>query len=121
MNYGNLEYNDDLSPIEFKETFKKLNLNENKHKIADMCINKDGSRIIQELIETKEKDNIYLIYDAIKDNIFNITNDQSGNYCIQKILENNIDDINTNIIELLLNNIINTSLNPYGSKVIQKI
>jgi len=79
MKYGNLDYQDDIVSVNYNDNFKKLNLYDNKHKIVDMCINKEGSRIIQDAIESKDINNIEIIYDAIKDNIFNISNDQSGN------------------------------------------
>lgn len=55
--------------------------------ILEFCVNKEGSRLIQDKIEIGNAQEVKLIFEEMKKNFLSIINDQSGNYCVQKILE----------------------------------
>lgn len=52
-----------------------------------MCLHKEGSRLIQDKIESCSDEEFDILFDSIKCNLNEISKDQSGNYCIQKIME----------------------------------
>ena len=101
-----------------------------------MIKSQNGSKSIQKKIEEKSSDFCSKLYEQIKNNLFEIINDQYGNYVIQKLVEHcekkiissmfrklsynlNSDNIFYNKMEK--NYLYEISINPYGTRALQKM
>ena len=112
----------------FKNKEKVKNYNE---KLILMIKSQNGSKSIQKKIEEKSKEFTTKFYEQIRNNLFEIINDQYGNYVMQKFVEH----CDKKIISLLLKNLYYTSnfennsknllyeisINPYGTRALQKM
>ena len=112
----------------------KNNPNKSKgynEKLVLMIKSQNGSKTIQKKIEEKQNEFTSKLYEQIKNNLFEIINDQYGNYVIQKF----VDHCDKKIISLMLkklyfatngennykNYLYEISINPYGTRALQKM
>ena len=115
-------YNDKNNPHKSKGYNEKLIL---------MIKSQSGSKTLQKKIEEKQNEFTAKLYEQIKNNLFEIINDQYGNYVIQKLVEH----CDKKIISLMLkklyfanngdnnfkNYLYEISINPYGTRALQKM
>ena len=123
--------------INYKYNYKEKIKNYNE-KLLLMIKSQNGSKSIQKKIEEKSSEFSSKLYEQIKNNLFEIINDQYGNYVIQKLVEHcekkiissmlkklsynlnlNSDNIFYNKIEK--NYLYEISINPYGTRALQKM
>ena len=129
-NLSNLHKNMNFkNNVNFKNINNLYNNNKSKNcneKLLLMLKSQNGSKSIQKKIEEKSNDFISKLYEQIKNNIFEIINDQYGNYVIQKLAEFCDKKILSSMLaKLSFNNeknyLYETSINPYGTRGLQKI
>ena len=115
-------YNEKNNPHKSKGYNEKLIL---------MIKSQSGSKSLQKKIEEKQNEFTAKLYEQIKNNLFEIINDQYGNYVIQKLVEH----CDKKIISLMLkklyfannaennfkNYLYEISINPYGTRALQKM
>ena len=107
---------------------KIKNFNE---KLILMIKSQAGSKSIQKKIEEKNNDFTSKFYEQIKNNLFEIFNDQYGNYVIQKFVEHCDKKILSQMLKKLYyggtiennfkNYLFEISINPYGTRALQKL
>ena len=122
-----------------KKNQKNFNGKSNQNKIKNyneklilMIKSQNGPKTIQKKIEEKNNEFFSKFYEQIKNNLFEIFNDQYGNYVIQKFVEH----CDKKILSLMLkklyygpsiennynkNYLFEISINPYGTRALQKI
>jgi len=64
---------------EFSLSKKELDLEELKDVILELCLHKDGSRLLQDVIGSGDCSQVEIIFSEIKMHVVDIANDQSGN------------------------------------------
>ena len=117
-----------------KNIYNKINPNKIKNcneKLILMIKSQNGSKSIQKKIEEKNNEFTSKFYEQIKNNLFEIFNDQYGNYVIQKFVEHCDKKILSSMLKKLYygannennfkNYLLEISLNPYGTRALQKM
>ena len=127
-----------IKPNNLKMNQKNINGKNNHNKMKNnekyilMIKSQKGSKAIQKKIEEKHNEFTSGLYEQIKNNLFEIINDQYGNYVMQKFADN----CDKKILSLMLkklycgtnntdnnfkNYLYEISINPYGTRALQKI
>ena len=121
-----------------KKNQKNFNGKNNPNKIKNyneklilMIKSQNGSKSIQKKIEEKNNEFTSKFYEQIKNNLFEIFNDQYGNYVIQKFVEHCDKKILSQMLKKLYyggniennfkNYLLEISINPYGTRALQKL
>ncbi|KAK3120760.1 hypothetical protein QOZ80_9AG0693310 [Eleusine coracana subsp. coracana] len=91
-----------------------------KGKIAGLCADPDGSRVIQHALETATVGEIIMVYEEVTPYARMLTIDVFGNYAIQKLLEHGPEFYKKKFISNLTGHVLPLSLHMYGCRVIQK-
>jgi len=121
-----------------KKNQKNFNGKNNPNKIKNyneklilMIKSQNGSKSIQKKIEEKNNEFTSNFYEQIKNNLFEIFNDQYGNYVIQKLVEHCDKKILSQMLKKLYyggniennfkNYLLEISINPYGTRALQKL
>ena len=121
-----------------KKNQKNFNGKNNPNKIKNyneklilMIKSQNGSKSIQKKIEEKNNEFTSKFYEQIKNNLFEIFNDQYGNYVIQKFVEHCDKKILSQMLKKLYyggniennfkNYLFEISINPYGTRALQKL
>ena len=121
-----------------KKNQKNFNGKNNPNKIKNyneklilMIKSQNGSKSIQKKIEEKNNEFTSKFYEQIKNNLFEIFNDQYGNYVIQKLVEHCDKKILSQMLKKLYyggniennfkNYLLEISINPYGTRALQKL
>ena len=121
-----------------KKNQKNFNGKNNPNKIKNyneklilMIKSQNGSKSIQKKIEEKNNEFTSKFYEQIKNNLFEIFNDQYGNYVIQKLVEHCDKKILSQLLKKLYyggnvennfkNYLLEISINPYGTRALQKL
>ena len=105
--------------IDNRESFWLIT-NEIIRNFIEICINKETSRIIQNLIQSQKKIFLEKITNVLIDNILYLCQDVNGIHVILKFLNINSES-NILIIRIINTNIISLAQNIEGSCLIQKI
>ena len=79
-----------------------------------------GCRFLQKLLENSP-DFSTLLYNRLKSDFIELTNDSFGNYLIQKLIEKLPSNLIDTIIDELSPNMLNIGINPHGTRVLQKL
>lgn len=88
--------------------------------ILQFCQDQNGSRFIQQQLETASSDEKQLVLKEIIPSINILRNDVFGNYVIQKLLEYGTDHIKLSLYTTFQNEMLEMSLQMYGCRVVQK-
>ena len=120
--------------INYKNNYKEKIKNYNE-KLLLMIKSQNGSKSIQKKIEEKSIEFTTKLYEQIKNNLFEIINDQYGNYVMQKFVEHCDKKIISSMLKKLSYNLnpdnifykleknylYEISINPYGTRALQKM
>jgi len=79
-----------------------------------------GCRFLQRLLENSP-DFSTLLYNRLKSDFIELTNDSFGNYLIQKLIEKLPSNLIDTIIDELSPNMLKIGINPHGTRVLQKL
>ena len=103
----------------------KNKINNNNDKVISMIKDQNKNKCIQKKIEEKNPKFLYKLYQQMKNNLYDIINDQYGNYVIQKYMDYCDKKILSAILKQLYKYnekaIYEISINSYGTRALQKL
>lgn len=76
--------------------------------------------MIQKLVDTGQKDIVFLVYLSI-DNLIATSKNKYGCRIVQAILDKQMDELNTHILLSILPDLYDLSTDVYGNHVVQKL
>ena len=122
--FGNYIYQSFIEILNTKNFYNFLLVIKNNFK--EISCSKNGTRVIQKLIEKsaniKQGNNFIQIslIEMLKGKIFELSNDENANHIVQKFIINIQYPYNNFIYEELYKNFVNIAITKYGCCVIQK-
>ena len=103
----------------------KNKIKNNNDKVISMIKDQNKNKCIQKKIEEKNPKFLYKLYQQMKNNLYDIINDQYGNYVIQKYMDYCDKKILSAILKQLYKYnekaIYEISINSYGTRALQKL
>ncbi|BFU21900.1 pumilio family RNA-binding protein [Entamoeba histolytica HM-1:IMSS-B] len=90
------------------------------HTVADLCKDQQGSRRIQQFLDTAQPNEIEELFEFIIKDSFELMTDLFGNYVIQKLIEYGTIEHKHQFMEIIKGHVVELSLHTYGCRVIQK-
>ncbi|CAA7017565.1 unnamed protein product [Microthlaspi erraticum] len=88
--------------------------------VVEFSADQNGSRFIQQKLETATTDEKNMVYEEIMPEALTLITDVFGNYVIQKFFEYGLPAQKRELAEKLFGNVLALSLQTYGCRVIQK-
>ncbi|PGH17245.1 hypothetical protein AJ80_04887 [Polytolypa hystricis UAMH7299] len=103
-----------------KSSIKRYELRDLYHHIVEFSGDQDGSRFIQQKLETANSDEKDQVFSEIQPNALQLMQDVFGNYVVQKIFEHGNQTQKKILAKQMRGHIQSLSLQMYGCRVVQK-
>jgi len=95
-------------------------INDIQGHIVEFCQDQNGSRFIQQRLETAKVSEKELVMVEVLPCIRRLRNDVFGNYVVQKLLENGSESMKEELKHTLQGEMLSLSMQMYGCRVVQK-
>ncbi|ELP91602.1 pumilio domain containing protein C6G9.14, putative [Entamoeba invadens IP1] len=107
--------------MKFSKSLKQPSFFSTKtHTVTDLCKDQQGSRRIQQFLDTASKAEVEEIFNFISNDIYELMLDLFGNYVIQKLFEFGTKEIRDVFMDVVKSRVVMLSTHTYGCRVIQK-
>lgn len=106
----------EMATAEQQQQFLKFFLSD-LNQIVDHSI---ACRVLQKFIETTTKDNIEIMFNALKPNLMSLCFSQNGNHIVQRFVMYLPDKLNT-IIDAILPSVVPLAIDNCGCRIVQRL